>query len=218
MRFKKSFGLLFVLLLTPLVLAGVVQSVGPPTIYVNVSSYGITVYGNNWTPYTDVTLFYDVEDAAHMVAVVEANYGGYFQTNIPTDYIPTVGTHTVIAVQGADKVTAVHNVGVVAPPDDRLLNPILSIKDKLDDVYSEVQAIEAKLDAGGSFYNFTNLWFGTINETIVEREDYEALEVEVQTIQYDTPIHEPFLGNITYNTQVGGADKADEGRMARSVT
>ena len=94
MRFKKSFGLLFVLLLTPLVLAGVVQSVGPPTIYVNVSSYGITVYGNNWTPYTDVTIYYDVEDAAHMVAVVEANYGGYFQTRIPTDYIPTVGTHT----------------------------------------------------------------------------------------------------------------------------
>lgn len=131
MSLKKSYGLLFVLLLTPLVVVGVVQSVGPPTISVNLSSYGIYVYGSGWTANAPVILYYDVEDADHMVATVTANYAGNFQAYIPTNYVASVDAHTVIAVQGADKATAVHNVGAASPPDDRLLNPILNIKEVL---------------------------------------------------------------------------------------
>jgi hypothetical protein len=131
MNLKKRYGLLFVLLLVPLVLAGVVQSVGPPEIHVSAGSGSVNVYGSGWVAYADVTIYYDVEDADHMVGVVTTKYGGNFQVMIPTNYIPNVGVHTIIAVQGVDKATATYNLDISAPPDDRLLNPILNIKEVL---------------------------------------------------------------------------------------
>jgi hypothetical protein len=168
---KKHLALLSVLLLAPLLIAGVVQSAGPPSITVTSVSYEVVVNGSNWSPDSPVNVYYDFEDADHLVASVTPNKGGKFVVTIPDKYVADVGLHTIIARQGANVATAEHWVAVTAPSDDRLLTPILAIQDKLDDVGDEVAAIEAKLDAGGSFYNFVDTWFNAVDDKIDERAD-----------------------------------------------
>jgi hypothetical protein len=169
MRLRK-FGLLLVLLLAPMVFLGAVQSVAPPTLTVNYKADTFTISGNGWTPNSPVTIFYDVKDTAHRIAAATADYFGAFTVNVPRVLGTTEGAHSLIVVQGALQATVTYNASPVSPPDDRLLNPILSIssdiqaiKNKLDTIDGEIQAVEAKLDAGGSFYNFVNNWFDTIN-------------------------------------------------------
>jgi hypothetical protein len=167
MSLKKRYGLLFVLLLVPLVLVGVVRSVGPPEIHLSAGSSSVYVYGSGWQANTNVPIYYDMIDANHMVALATTSYHGSFQVSIPTDYIPTVGFHTIIAGWSfGPTATADYQVQTTSPPDDRLLNPILAIQNKLNDVGNEIQAVETKLDAGGSFYNFVDTWFGTVDNKL----------------------------------------------------
>lgn len=172
MRLKKSFVVLLVLLISLTTLAGVVRSLPVPLILASTTATGVKVQGSGWTANTVVTLYFDVIDANHKVCEATTDYSGSFVASFPL--AGTVeGTHTVTAIQGAMLATAAFTVGSTSPPDDRILNPILAISSnlssiaaKLNVVDAEVKAIEAKLDAGGSFYNFVNGWFYNVSSNL----------------------------------------------------
>jgi hypothetical protein len=173
-----------------MVFLGAVQSVAPPTLTVNYKADTFTISGNGWTPNSPVTIFYDVKDTAHRIAAATADYFGAFTVNVPRVLGTTEGAHSLIVVQGALQATVTYNASPVSPPDDRLLNPILSIssdiqaiKNKLDTINGEIQAVEAKLDVGGSFYNFVNGWFGNINNRISNVENkIDAIKQKVDSM------------------------------------
>lgn len=162
MHLRKSFVVLLILLISVSFFAILVHSATPPTLTATQNGNGVTVRGSMWTANALVTLYLDVVDASHKVAQVLTDYSGSFTATFPIDGT-ILGTHNVTAVQETTQTTAPCVVGVTSPPDDRLLNPILAISNLLGNVNTEVQKIEAKLDAGGSFYKFVDNWFTTIN-------------------------------------------------------
>ena len=160
----KRFAVLLVLLIAPTALVSTVRSTPLPTLTFNLGGYGVSsLTGTGWTPFNPVTIYLDTVDSAHRLTVANANWDGSFYATFPQVSSTTQGAHVFIAVQGTTQVTQNFTVSAVSPPDDRLLNPILAIQNKLDTVNGEVKAVEAKLDVGGSFYNFVNNWFNTVN-------------------------------------------------------
>lgn len=154
MRLKKSIVVLLILLISVPLLAGIAHSASPPTISASGGSGSdARVQGSSWTPNAAVTIYWDTEDANHKVAQVMTDYGGSFYVNFPLEN-QIVGVHTVIAVQGSRRATTTFNVGTTSPPDDRLLNPINSINNflqnnigsKLTSIDSKLNGIEDKLD------------------------------------------------------------------------
>jgi hypothetical protein len=160
MRVKKSFGLLLVLLVVPLAFAGIARSTAAASLTISPASGGLYASGNGWTPNVLVTFYFDTEDVAHVVTTVKASSAGSFGLlYLAIGNNVAYGPHTVIARQGANLATATYNPSSVNPPDDRLLNPILAIN-------TEVGKIEAKLDSGGSFFEFVNQWFNHLDAKV----------------------------------------------------
>lgn len=63
-----------------------------------------------------------------------------------------------------------------------LNSQLTTLSGDLADLMTDVEAIEAKLDLGGSFYNFVNGWFGTIQTGITDAQNAIAAEIdEIET-------------------------------------
>lgn len=140
---KKSIVVLLILLISVPLLAGIAHSASPPTIYATGGSgNSVLVQGISWTPSAGVAIYWDTEDANHKVAQVMTDYGGSFYVNFPLEN-QIVGVHTVVAVQGSRRATTTFNVGTTSPPDDRLLNPINSINNFLqNNIGSKLTSID----------------------------------------------------------------------------
>ena len=141
LRLKKSYGLALVLLLVPLLLVGVAQSLNPPALTIYVTAGGVSASGYGWTPKAPVSFYFDLEDAVHMLAsVVASASGSFYNVYLPTGVNVQFGAHSIIAVQGFTRVSVPYNTGAVAPPDDRLLNRLNEVEEKLGDTPEQMKS------------------------------------------------------------------------------
>jgi hypothetical protein len=106
----------------------------------------IDVTGTNFKQNATVNIYFD----STLVRTASANGTGHLTTNLT---IPSVlpGVYTVNASDSVNYATATFNVYGTGG---------------IDTVQAMLNAIEAKLDQYGSFWNFTNTWFTTISNKL----------------------------------------------------
>jgi hypothetical protein len=114
--------------------------------------------GSKWTPAQLVSLYWDVEDNAHLVAIAQPYKNGAIAATVPLDGT-TPGYHEIIGVQGGTTVAKQFWLPAAEPLDDRTWEVLqgidtgaANIEAKLDDpatglveIKREVANIEANL-------------------------------------------------------------------------
>jgi hypothetical protein len=173
MRLKKLSGfLLLICLISPI---AAIRMVGATAPAITCSCWQI--YGTGWTPNTQVTIYWDKLDPNYIIAVTTPNGYGKFCAPLSVDDV-SVGTHTIIAVQGSSQATTSYLVCASEPPDARILSPIQNIQNYLQSTLdSDVKAVEAKLDYGGSFYTDVSNWISALSSKI------DTVDSDVKVIQ-----------------------------------
>ena len=98
----------------------------------------VKVTGKDWTSGVLVNIYWDVEDDVHLLATKMSSDKGRFNMlfNIGAT---SLGVHDIIAVQGTTRVSDTFTLEITQPVDERTWGV-------LDDLSSEIAAIEGKLD------------------------------------------------------------------------
>ena len=196
MGFKKFVFCFLVILVLSTASFGVVFSVVPPTIYASDNgSGGITVVGSSWTYNVQIKIYWDVQAADHLLATPTADWTGSFTVTIPSSSAVSLGTHMIIAVQGAKTATTPYNVNAVTPPDDRTLNQIsqgnTGIQSQLTDIQSQLSFgfsnLNTKIDSIKSlqilFFNSSEYAFHVNDEAKFSRISASQAVIFIVTIK-----------------------------------
>ena len=132
----------------------------------------VYVKGYNFNSYQVVDVYWNTTDDYNYLGSAQADAWGRFSFKfLMQETYP--GVYNIIVITNPDVYTAKIEVIATSPLDQRLIDLINAlslgvgdINDTLNDIYTEVTNMEAKLDEGGSFYTFVDGWFNAIQGNI----------------------------------------------------
>ena len=173
MHLKKltTIPILLILTILPLTFVSISLSSPPPTLSISPSSgdsnTAINLYGTGWTSSPSVSVYWDSVAPENLIALIPGSHG-QLSVTLPEITTATVGTHTIIAVQGVNSATAQFDVTAVPPPNNQVSDQVQNLQNQITNLQSQlsssVSTIESKID-GIKSLQILNFYSGQYNFT-----------------------------------------------------